>query len=251
MSDNKICLINVWGIKFNLLSLQDFIDVIHLRLQSGRTPIHITGINPETVVHASKDKIIHQAILESDLVNIDNNLVLWLLRMSGYKAPERVATPDLFEDLIKLANKKQYKVFVLGSKESVLKTALKNIKSDYPKLRIEGHHGYYDREKERSIVELINNFTPDMLFIALPSPEKESFILKYKYSVKAQVFLGVGGAIDWRAGLVKRPSGIFKKLPLEGLFRSLQSPMNYGKRYLTFYPAFFKIVIKSIIRKNK
>lgn len=252
MKQNKVNnkLVYTWGVKFNLLSVHELVEVINPEVKTGHSPIHITGVNPETVVHASKNETIRKAILESDLVNVDNALVVLVLRILGYKVPGRAATPDLFEALLKLASDERYKVFILGAKESVLQTAIQNIKNDYPYLEIEGQDGYYSREKENEVIEKINLFAPDMLFIALPSPEKESFILKYKKEIKARLFLGVGGAIDCRAGVVKRPPQVLRNSGFEGIIRSFQNPLNYGKRYLTFYPAFFKIVIKSLFNKN-
>jgi len=177
-STNKT--IYIWGIKFDLFNLNEFVDKINERIKNNITPIHITGVNPETVVHASQDEFMKQAILESDFVNIDNTTILKTLRMLGYQAPSRVATPDLFEALLELSFRKQYKVFILGAKEFVLNNAIENIRQDYPTIEISGHHGYYQREKEDLIIDEISSFSPDMLFIALPSPEKEKFILKYK-----------------------------------------------------------------------
>lgn len=241
--------IYTWGVKFSLLSVNELVGAINSDIKNSQAPIHITGVNPETVVHASRNETIRRAILESDFVNVDNALIVLVLRVLGYKVPERAATPDLFEALLKLASDERYKVFILGAKESVLQTAIQHIKKDYPDLAIEGQDGYYPREKEAEIVERIKLVAPDMLFIALPSPEKESFILKYKNEIRARLLLGVGGAIDCRAGVVKRPPQVLRNNGFEGIIRSLQNPLNYGKRYLTFYPAFFKIVIKSLFNK--
>jgi N-acetylglucosaminyldiphosphoundecaprenol N-acetyl-beta-D-mannosaminyltransferase len=234
-----------WGIKFDLHTLDEFVAKIDERIKNNKTPIHITGVNPETVVHAAQDDFMKQAVLESDFVNIDNTTILKTLRMLGYPAPERVATPDLFEALLELSNRNNYKVFILGAREFVLNNAIDNIRQDYPSLIIEGHHGYYPRENENLIVNEISIFAPTMLFIALPSPEKEKFILNYKNKIDVKLFLGVGGAVDCRAGLVKRASVKLRNSGLEGIHRALQNPIYYGNKYLTFYPKFFKIVFKS------
>lgn len=242
--------LNIWGVKFNLLRLEDFVELVNSRLRNNDIPIHITGVNPETVVHASRNELMREAIQESDYVNVDNALIVLTLRLLGYKVPERVSTPDLFEALLKLAAVENYSVYILGAKAEILQTAIENIRKDYPNLLLESQHGYYSRDNEKSVINHINDFKPDMLFIALPSPKKESFILKYKNNIQAKLFLGVGGAIDCRAGVVKRPPKALGKLGLEGIIRSLQNPLNYGKRYLTFYPVYFKIVIKSLFNKN-
>ncbi|MBN8458949.1 MAG: WecB/TagA/CpsF family glycosyltransferase [Verrucomicrobia bacterium] len=250
MNFNSIEIIYIWGIKFNVLTIGCLVDLVNRRLVENDTPIHISGVNPETVVHASRNEIIRKAILESDFVNVDNALIVLVLRLLGYKVPERVATPDLFEALLRLAADERYRVFILGAKESVLQAALRNIRKDYPNIAIEGQNGYYSRENPDEIVERIKLAAPDMLFIALPSPEKEAFILKYKKELGSKLLLGVGGAVDCRAGVVKRPPQVIRNNGFEGIVRSLQNPLNYGKRYITFYPAFIKIAIKSLFSKR-
>jgi N-acetylglucosaminyldiphosphoundecaprenol N-acetyl-beta-D-mannosaminyltransferase len=243
--DIKKKTIYIWGIKFDLYNLNEFIVKIEERIKSNEIPIHITGVNPETVVHASQDVFMQKAVMESDFVNIDNTTILKTLRMLGYPAPERVATPDLFEALLELSSRNNYKVFILGAREFVLNNAIDNIRQDYPSLKIDGHHGYYSRDNEDWIINKISLFAPTMLFIALPSPEKEKFILKYKNIINVKLFLGVGGAVDCRAGLVKRASVKLRNNGFEGIHRALQNPVYYGKKYLDYYPKFFKIVFNS------
>jgi N-acetylglucosaminyldiphosphoundecaprenol N-acetyl-beta-D-mannosaminyltransferase len=243
--------IYIWGIKLNPIRIDDFIEIIESRIKLGSTPIHITGVNPETIVTAQNNPILNKAINESDLVNIDNNFLVLTLRLLGYKIPCRVATPDLFEALLNTSGKKHYRIFILGSKRNILEKAIEKIRADYTGIEIDGHDGFFPIEDEKKIVELIKAFSPDMIFISMPTPYKESFILKNKNIINAKVFLGIGGAIDAKAGIVKRPPLLLRKLGLEGLLRSLQSPLNHGKRAILSYPKFIKIVLKSKNGKKK
>jgi N-acetylglucosaminyldiphosphoundecaprenol N-acetyl-beta-D-mannosaminyltransferase len=237
--------IYIWDVKFNLISLVDLMEQIVNRITHHLTPIHLTGVNSEVVALASRDQVLQRAIMESDFVNIDNALVVLTLRLLGYSVPSRVATPDLFEALLSLSNDRQYKVYILGAKQQVLEKSIENIKKNYPSLKINGQHGFFKRDQEKSIVEEIKQYSPDMLFLALPSPYKESFILKYKAEINAKVFLGIGGAIDVKAGLIKRAPLPLRNIGLEGIHRTLQNPLYYGRRILIYYPRFLKIAINS------
>ncbi len=243
--------INIWGIKLNPIRIKDFIEIIESRIILNSIPIHITGVNPETVVHAQNSQILKQAINESDLVNIDNNFLVLTLRLLGYHVPCRVATPDLFEALLSYSNSKHYKIFILGSKKNILERAIEKIKHNYPGIKINGHHGYFPIEDEMFIINTIKRFSPDMIFISMPTPYKETFILKNKAEIGAKLFLGIGGSIDAKAGTVKRPPSFLRKMGLEGLYRSIQSPLNHGKRALISYPKFIKIAVKFKNENNK
>ena len=247
----EISTISIWGLKLNPIRIDDFIQLIESRISLNSTPIHITGVNPETVVHAQGTPMLKTAINESDLVNIDNNFLVLTLRLLGYHVPCRIATPDLFEALLSFSDKNHYKVFILGSKKNILKKAIEKIKSDYPNIEIDGHDGYFPTEDEMKIINIIKGYGPDMFFISMPTPYKESFILRNKNDINAKVFLGIGGAIDAKAGSIKRPPLFFRRMGLEGLYRTLQSPLNHGKRALLCYPEFLRIVIRNKRDGNK
>lgn len=235
----------IWGFKINLCSLKEFIIFLEKDLDNGINKIHITGVNPETVVHSKSNPILFDSLKNSDYINIDNAFIVLSLRILGYKVPERVATPDLMEEIIKISVKKKLNVFILGAKSNILENAIKNIHKDYPSLCVNGHHGYYTNEQEQEIVNKIISNNVDVLFIALPSPNKEIFINKYKNIINAKIYLGVGGAIDCRGGHIKRAPKWLQKIGLEGIHRSLQNPLYYGIRYIKFYPKFIQILLKN------
>lgn len=245
--------INIWGVDICPFEKNKFIEIIDLHLKSlPRKPLHITGVNPETLAHASKNRELYNAIKSSDLINVDNYFVFLVLKILGKKIPERVATPDLFEEMLRLSEKNNYTIYILGSKEDVLLKAIENIRSEYPAIKIAGfRNGYYSREQEEDVVWDIKSKKVDMLFVAMSSPYKEMFIDRYKNNLDVQVLLGVGGAIDVKAGIVKRAPLFIREMGLEGLHRSLQNPMNYGKRYFTLYPLFLRLVLSDLFSKNK
>lgn len=89
--------IHIWGIKFNPWTKAEIVDRILRLIDEGETGIHLTGVNPETIVDAQKYPELKQAINDSDIVNVDNMFVTMALRLLGYPIPERAATPDIFE----------------------------------------------------------------------------------------------------------------------------------------------------------
>ena len=121
----------------------------------------------------------------------------------------------------------------------------------YPGLSIVGsRNGYYSCEEELSIVKEIGNLKPDMLFIALPTPNKEVFIHTYKQDLKVRFAFGIGGAFDCEAGKVKRAPRWMRNIGLEGFHRAIQNPANYGKRYVTYYLPFIKLFLKELFDKK-
>jgi N-acetylglucosaminyldiphosphoundecaprenol N-acetyl-beta-D-mannosaminyltransferase len=178
-------------------------------------------------------------------------LVVTSLRLLGYKIPERAACPDIFELLMKLSNSKGYRVYFLGAKEEILQQMIRNLKIKYPDLNIAGaRNGYYKADEEPDIVKEIQQLKPDMLFIALPSPEKELFIYRFKNELGARFAFGVGGVFDVQAGKVRRAPPWMRSMGLEGVHRMVQNPANYGKRYRRYYLPFMKLFLKEFFNRN-
>ena len=223
--------IRIWNIKFNLLTLSEIVDIVSRWLDEGKKGIHLTGVNADTVALAQTDELLRTAIMDSDIVNVDSTLPAYFIRRKGYTLDRRVPTPDVMEELFKIANSKKQRVYFLGAKQETLDKLKVILQKEYPNMIISGmQNGYYKKEEEERIVNNISAASPDYLFIALPSPGKEHFILKYKKQLNVGVFYGIGGALDAKAGILKRPPKWFREYGIEWWLRLLRKPDVYGRR---------------------
>lgn len=233
--------IRIWNIKYNLLTPSEIAEIVSLWLEEGRHGIHLTGANWETVAMAQDEELLRRAIMDSDIVNVDSTQPARFIRKKGYDIKGRAATPDVLEELLIRANERQQSVFFLGAKQDTLDKLKEVLNKEYPNLRIAGmQNGYYNIEEENKILDKIDLAGPDYLFIAFPSPRKERFILENKKKINAGVLYGVGGALDAKAGVLKRPPKWLRGHGLEALFRVTRQP-KYLKR-LPLAIKFYKVV---------
>lgn len=228
--------IRIWNIKYNLLTLSELVDVVSRWIDEGKKGIHLTGANVDTVALAQTDDLLRTAILDSDIVNVDSTLPTYFIKRKGYAFDKRVPTPDVMEEFFKMANSKNQKVYFLGAKQETLDKLKVVLQEEYPNMIISGmQNGYYKKEDEEKIISNISSEAPDYLFIALPSPRKEHFILKYKKLLNVGVFYGIGGALDAKAGVLKRPPTWCREYGIEWCLRLIRNPKVYGRRVpLTF-----------------
>jgi N-acetylglucosaminyldiphosphoundecaprenol N-acetyl-beta-D-mannosaminyltransferase len=242
--------INIWGIKIDPLSKNEIVDLVDQHINQEKRMYHLTGVNPETITQAQENPALRKAINSSDIVNIDNMLVVTFLRLLRYKIPERAACPDIFEQLLARANVKGYSVYFLGAKEEILQLMIEKLRIKYPRLIIAGsRNGYFDAGAEPIIVKEINRLKPDMLFIALPTPQKELFIDNNREKLGTRLAFGVGGAFDVQAGKVKRAPKWLRRIGLEGIHRAIQNPGNYGNRYTKYYVPFCRLFVRELLGK--
>lgn len=237
--------IRIWNVKYNLLTIGEIIDIVNSWLKEGKRGIHLTGANPETVALAQDDELLHQALMESDIVNVDSFLPTKFLQWKGYRINHRVPTPEVFEEFLRCANEKGQKVFFFGAKQETLDLMLAKLEKEYPKMNIVGmRNGYYTDAEEPLIAEEINRLAPDYLFVGMSSPRKERFILKYKHYINVGVFYGVGGAFDAKAGVLSRPPKWLQGFGMEYWLRVFRNPKVYGKR-MPLYFKFIKLALNS------
>lgn len=237
--------VKIWNVKYNLLTIPEIVSVVNNWLDEGRKGIHLTGANPETVALAQEDELLRNAMLDSDIVNVDSFLPTKFLQLKGHPIKHRVPTPEVFEELMKTANLKKQKVFFFGAKEDTLNLMKSVLGEEYPDMKIVGmRNGYYTGDEEEGIAESISQLEPDFLFIGMPSPRKERFILKYKHKINVGCFYGVGGAFDAKAGVLSRPPKWLQHAGLEYWLRVLREPKVYGKR-MPLYFKFLKLAFTS------
>lgn len=241
--DKDLKEVRIWNIKYNLLTVDEIVKLVEKWLAEGRKGIQLTGANPETVALAQSDPLQKQALLDSDIVNVDSFLPTLFLKRKGYDIKERVPTPDVFEALMKEADKRRQKVFFLGAKQTTLDLLQPVLEKQYPNMKIAGmRNGYFPVEETDKIAKEISATKPDFLFIALPSPRKETFILKYKHEIDVGCLYGVGGAFDAKAGVLSRPPKWLQGFGMEYWLRVIRAPRLYVKR-MPLYFRFLKLAI--------
>jgi N-acetylglucosaminyldiphosphoundecaprenol N-acetyl-beta-D-mannosaminyltransferase len=237
--------VHVWGIKIHITTLQRVIELIDNNITNNKSKncIHITGVNAETIADIYSNSFNSKAINKSDIVIIDGFPVLIALRLYGYNVPSRITCPDLFEALMIKANNEKQSVFFFGAEETVITNLVSNVKNEYPNIIICGYQNGYDYDEEQLVYE-ISELSPTYLFLGVPSYIRDAFLMKNKDKLNVNLCLGIGGMFDVLGGKVKRAPKGFQSIGLESLYRIIQVPSNYGKRFVKKFPLFIIMFFK-------
>jgi N-acetylglucosaminyldiphosphoundecaprenol N-acetyl-beta-D-mannosaminyltransferase len=210
-------------------------DVVH-RVEStidaeGRMSLSV--VNVAKLVNMQNDLLLRASVLSGDLILADGMPLVWLSRLLGSPLPERIAEIDLMFQLLRLCDRRRWRVFFLGAKEQTLHTVLSITRRDYPNLCVCGaHHGYFGPAEEQTVAAMVREARPHVLLVAMTSPKKELFMDRWDDFMNANICHGVGGSFDVMAGLVRRAPGWMQRAGLEWLFRVFQEPGRMWKRYL-------------------
>jgi N-acetylglucosaminyldiphosphoundecaprenol N-acetyl-beta-D-mannosaminyltransferase len=164
--------------------------------------------------------------------------IVWLSWFTGnkLKAKNRLTYLDWIHDFFLEANKNTLKIFLLGSRQGVGELASEHLKKQYPRLIFHSHHGFFDKSVYSSdnnkVIELINSFSPDVLFVGLGTPVQEKWILENIDKLKVKTILQCGACFEYIAGEEKIPPRILGKIGLEWAYRFLYNPKKFYNRYL-------------------
>jgi N-acetylglucosaminyldiphosphoundecaprenol N-acetyl-beta-D-mannosaminyltransferase len=222
---------DVLGCSIDRIDMRETVARVDDMILAGRYSQHM-AINTAKLVSLRDDDRLREIVDGCELVNADGQAIIWASRLLGDPLPERVAGIDLMEELLGLAERKGYRVFILGARDDVLGLAVQRIRERYPALPLAGwRNGYFSPEEEPEVCAEIRASRAQMVFVAMSTPRKEYFLAERGRELGAEFVMGVGGAVDVIAGLTRRAPLSWQRLGLEWLYRLLQEPRRMFRRY--------------------
>ncbi len=230
-------------------------------------------VTPDTlaVLRARKDPEYHDILKSADLVTPDGAGILWATTTLNYPLPERVTGIDIIHNICRLAAKKEYSLYLLGSYPGVASEAALNLTKIYPGIKIAGsHHGYFncegredcenygnvengnsDRNKEEEeIVAEIKEKRPNILLVGMGVPKQEKWINKNLNRLGVPVCMGVGGSFDVLSGRIPRAPLWMQRHGMEWIYRSIKQPSR-AFRTLALFNFIWLVILEKIVYSLK
>lgn len=237
------------NVSFDTLTKNEVLELVQKYLK-GADQHHVATVNPEMLLHAQHDEeflhILHQTSMNTpDGVGIiwaantqNNSVIISLLKLIAlpfckpkFPLSERVTGIDLFLEICKEGSEKDKKIFLLGGKDGVAEKTKEMLEKNYPGIQIVGtYEGTPSVHEQEKIKDIINDTSPDILFVAYGAPSQEKWIarnLKKMPSVK--VAIGVGGTFDVVSGHLPRAPFLLQKIGLEWLYRLYKEPKRWRR----------------------
>lgn len=83
-----------------------------------------------------------------------------------------------------------------------------------------------DKKIEKDVIDKINKFNPDLLFVAFGNPKQEIWIYDNLLKLNIGGAMAVGGSLRYLAGLSSLPPVWMEKVGLEWLWRLVTEPFR-------------------------
>lgn len=232
------CDINILGYSVTTSKVE---DIVIEALSSDNLSV-VNTINPHSYVEAKRDIDFRSALYGSDVLIPDGSGIVLAARKIHSFELKKIAGADLFFETMKQLDLQSGKVFFLGSTQKVLDEMLKRARNDFPNLEVEvlspPYKSEFSEDDKQSFVDVINVFSPDVIFVGLTAPKQEKLIASISGQLNSKMISGIGAVFDFYAGTVKRPKQIWLDLHLEWLVRLLGEPKRLWKRTFVSGPIF-------------
>ena len=188
----------------------------------------LNTFSPNSYGLATKDTEFREALKGTDILVLDGiGIALGSILLHG-KNIKKIAGQDCFDYFAAEANKHNQRVFFMGSTTETLQKITNRLKKEYPNIRSSFYSppfkSIFSEEDNKAIIDAINAFEPDILFVGLTAPKQEKWAYQHKDQINVRVISTIGNVFDWYAGNSSRPAKIWVKLRLEWLVRIFLRP---------------------------
>jgi len=187
----------------------------------------MVAVNAEKILHATDES---RTLINRNLGYPDGIGAVWALQKKGIKNVVKIPGCELWLDVVNTYYKTK-SFYLVGGKQEIIEATVDQLKSEFDGINIcNFRNGYIKSENEElELIEDINKYKPDVVFIAMGSPKQEKLMERIQESHQA-VYQGLGGSFDVYTRAVKRAPEWWVKNNMEWTFRLLRQPSRIKRQ---------------------
>ncbi len=220
----------------------DFDDITMDELLEQRTGTIIT-VHVDSIAKLQKDREFYDLVKKFDIVTCDSQILVFAARLLRTPVRERVSGSDYFPRFYKrYADDTSVTIFLCGAMGDIAEQARRRINRTVGRDIIVGAYGppvgwLEDPDEVERMIEMINESHASVLVIGVTAGHAERFIHGYRDRLPdVELYLPLGGTIDYEAGAVRRPPAAITNLGFEWLWRLVREPRRRWRRYILHQP---------------
>ncbi|MDP3955488.1 MAG: WecB/TagA/CpsF family glycosyltransferase [bacterium] len=234
--------VEILGVKLDDLSLSEVVGLICSKIAKGEKFSVVTP-NPEFLVAAHRDENFQEILEKADLAIPDGVGLVIIPRLLGFRSclSQRVAGADVVERLLRIAVEKGWRLGVVGARRSETlgaKELIERLEGKYSGIRIENLEDNKDWPSLKY----------DVIFACQGMGEQEKWIFENLDKSKGNIFMGIGGSLDFLAEYSMRAPILLRNFGLEWLWRLATRPKTHLVRVYRAFVVFPVLLLKERLR---
>lgn len=245
----------LFGMPFSITDFDSVCTSVDTRI-AAREPGFIVTPNVNLVCTFHREPAFRAAYRQAILWLPDGKPLMWVARLLGVRMAEKLSGSDMVPWLSAHAAKKGYSVFFFGGLPDSADIAAQRLRQRYPDLKVAGTHcppyGFeLDAASNAAAIETIRAARPDILFVALGTPKQEIWLSTYQREIGVPVSMGVGAALDFLSGKVRRAPRWVQRCGLEWVWRLMQEPRRLWRRYLIEDMMILRLLLRELLNPRR
>ena len=241
------------GIRCHLFTIESLNKLVQEKI-AVRTRTIIANHNLHSIYLFHKNESFRAFFNLANYIHIDGMPIVYWGKIIGHKMSRenRITYLDWIYPLLNLADQNRYRIFYLGGKPGVAKSAISFLQCDYKHTVFGERNGYFDMsssEENGAVLDEIKRFNPDILMVGMSMPRQEVWIKDNLDLLPNCVILPCGACFDYLGGKVKTPPRFLGAIGLEWLYRFLQEPERLFFRYFIEPLFLLPFLLKDLIRR--
>jgi N-acetylglucosaminyldiphosphoundecaprenol N-acetyl-beta-D-mannosaminyltransferase len=212
----------------------------------------ISCLNAYSFNTMQTDSSYKSAILKSDVILPDGIAIVYALRFLTGARLKKISGHELFYHELSQLDQKNGKCFFLGSSKSTNCLIETRLKKEYPNISVDTFsppfRKQFSDEESQEMIDKVNAFSPDVLFIGMTAPKQEKWAAQYFDSLNVKHICCIGAVFDFYAETCKRAPVWMIDMGFEWLHRLINEPKRLWRRYIFGNPQFITLIVKEKYR---
>lgn len=205
-----------------------------------------------SVIEARMHESHRKHVVEADLNTADGMPIVWAQRVLGHKNATRVYGPTLMLETMARAEKEGWRVALFGGHPERLALLESRLHEQFPDLQLVFTESPPFRalteEEDEDLCKRMNEAQADIVWVGLGCPKQERWMHEHRGRIRG-IFVGVGAAFDFHAGMLRQAPAWMQGAGLEWLFRLYCEPKRLFKRYATTNPMFLALFGLQVLQR--
>jgi exopolysaccharide biosynthesis WecB/TagA/CpsF family protein len=211
-------------------------------------------LHVDMIMKLQKDREFYRLLPKFDIITCDSQILTMAARLLGTPLKQRVSGSDYFPRFYeRYKDDQSVTVFICGGAPGIAEIARNKVNAKVGRAMIVGtsspSRDFETRPAEiEQLISDINRSGASVLMIGLGGGRQEKFIFKYRDRLPAiELYLPLGGTIDYEAESLKRPASWITNAGLEWLYRLIREPRQRWHRYMVHQPPFLYLLARQIL----
>lgn len=209
--------------------------------------ILINCLNAYSFNILQKDKLYESALLESHVILPDGISIVYALRFLTGAKLKKISGHELFFHEMILLEQSSGKCFFLGSSRSTNFLIKMRTLRDYPNIKVDSFSPPFKKEfaeeDSQRMIQKVNAFHPDVLFIGLTAPKQEKWAAAHFDDLNVKHICCIGAVFDFYAQTYNRAPKWMINMGFEWLHRLISEPKRLWRRYIFGNPEFVALIL--------